>query len=117
MKSLISDLMVGVTAHFKDKFGVLVEVQTPYSAEDLYVLWTSMKQGAKITIIVRSRNKRVMRFDLRTLDSEKTFSEIITCAFSNTSIPPAPALPREMDVYHIPPADSQDTEPPASDHP
>lgn len=89
----VTDLMLGVIAHFKDKFGVTVEVQTPHSAEDLYVLSQATKQGAKVTILVRGANKRLMRFDLRDLDEEKTFTEIIVTGYSRTSIPPPPRVP------------------------
>lgn len=89
--------MTGVKAHFRDKFGVTIEVQTPYDAEDLYTLWLATKAGAKITILVRGANKRVMRLDIRDLDENQTFSEIIIAAHSST-IPPPPPLP-EMAVH------------------
>lgn len=98
----MSEFMLGVRAHFQDKFGVVVEVQTPYSAEDLYTLWQATKQGAKVTILVRGANKRVMRVDLRDLDSEKTFTEIIVTGYATTSVPPPPLMPQglpEMAVF------------------
>lgn len=95
-------------AWFKDRFGVIVKVEVPFSLEDLYVLWASTKHGAKISLLVRA-GKRAIRLDIKALDHEKTFSEAIIAGYSPT-IPPPPDYPT------LPSAGSSDP-PPSGERP
>ena len=85
-------------AYLKDRFGVVITVIVPFNPEELYILYKAAERGANITILCTA-NKRKIRLDIRSLDADRTFSESILAAHEST-IPPPPALPEEMSVWH-----------------
>lgn len=66
-------------AVFTDKFGVAITVVVPYTPEQLYALWSALKVGAKITILVKA-GKRTLRLDLKDLDVRETFASFLALA-------------------------------------
>jgi hypothetical protein len=75
-------------AFFMDK-SVIVEVETPFDPESLYVLWRARKEGARVWVPCKVGSKIVM-LDIAQMNADKTFEAVIIGNFK-TEPPPPPS--------------------------
>ena len=68
---------------------VIVEVETPFDAETLYVLWKARNDGARVWVPCKVKAKMVM-LDIAALDADRTFKELLIAGYRDT-LPPQSA--------------------------